>query len=143
MLNHIRLCCLCIGVGMLFTACSKQDEAMPLTKKSLHEYFQAADKAGRSFTAEEKETGKNNDAVRLELLKKVLVKPIENRGYSYDRTIRAAAQMVINKQYPPDDLEFQLALSKLLQVPGQRKLYFYEHKLISEETRNLLILANF
>ena len=145
MMNRFQLAVLFICLGILFTACSKQDQAMPITKKNLNKYFKAADESVQNFMAEEKanETVKMNDAQKAEFLTKILVKPIEEMGYSYDKTIAAAAQMIISKDYPSDDLEFQLALSKLLEVPGQRKLFFYEHKLISEETRNLLILAQF
>ena len=95
--------------GKGFAGSKKSDEPMPFTESNVKKYIETTTEISKNLTAIEQEElnraiaeqkrGQNYETKGVELVKRVLVQPLEKMGYSYDKTLNAGARKVINKEY--------------------------------------------
>lgn len=119
-------------VLLLISACTKS-EPMPVTKENILRYLKKVEKAVESITAKEAGQAKGGDEKKqAEIVRKMFVKPIEDMGYNYDKTVNLIATKLIDKDYSATDFEMQGLMVGFMQfVP--RKSNF-----ISQETKAVL-----
>lgn len=128
--------------ALLLSGCGKSGKAMPLTKENLTEYQHKVEAAVKSTTPREfKECGRD-PLQQKKVIYLCIVEPIEQMGYSYDKTIADLAGKVLAKDLGRPDQATAVMLGKMLRFAGGAREMEYQLGFISGDTKLLLDRVN-
>lgn len=122
----------CIG----FTGC-KGGREMPATSENIMNYLNKVDLAQKSVTPAEDEKAKTDEKASEQLIAKVLVTPMTEMGFDYDKTINSYARKVLEKNLPGDPRVQQMMIQTLEIANGVKEI-IVKNGYITNDTKVLL-----
>lgn len=135
--KRIRTAATFILMAALAVGCAKS-EPMPLSKENILAYMESMNQHGQGITVKEAEEAKGDEKKQAEVMRRMLVEPMEEMGYSYDATIRAAATKIVEKDYSAADYEMLSMLTTFLMMPAKMADKLVQFHILSPETRDVL-----
>lgn len=136
--TFILMAALAVGCAKSAPISLTKSEPMPLTKENILAYMQSMNQHGQGITVKEAEEAKGDEKKQAEVIRKMLVAPMEEMGYSYDATIRAAATKIVEKDYSATDYEMLSMLSTFMMMPAKMADKLVQFNIILPETRDVL-----
>ncbi len=121
-----------------FPGCSKQQKAMPITQKNVAEYMQGVDKAVKGINPSEYAATKGDEAKHKEMFYRTFIKPMNDLGYDYDKTIHAIAEKVLKREIPATDVQMTRLIGDMIVLGRFTKDGAFKHGYITKETKELL-----
>jgi hypothetical protein len=127
----------------MLAGCGFKDEPMPLTKANIDKYMERVNRAAAKMQEKQAEVGEEkflaDEKMRDEFVRIVLVVPMNDTGYSYDKTINAIARRFLNTDLPPMGWEQYSMLFSVIKPAVQVRQTLLNNRHISPETSDMLI----
>lgn len=122
--------------GFMMSACSKTDKnVMPITKENLTKYSQAVASKQKSYTRDMMIKIASSKEAMMAMVKDAYVAPMQELGYSYDLTIRDAADQISKDEISQD---IQMTVLTMVIIPYQMRDDMLKEGIITAETRDAL-----
>jgi hypothetical protein len=126
-----------VAIIALLSACSKADGEMPLTRENLLSYRTKLVESQNAITSADREKSKSSVEGSVRLFKATFVKPMEELGYSYDKTVHAYAETVASGKLPQDP-ETKAQTEGMVMMAKSTGDFAVKNGLISGETKRVL-----
>ncbi len=124
------------------SGCSKSEKAMPITRENVTSYMQRVDSAVKGATQAEYMAARTDTAKQKELFYRSFVKPMNDMGYGYDRTIYAMTSKVLKKEMPVTDGQMAPLVGDMVVLARFTKEAAFKYGFISTDTKALLEKLN-
>lgn len=117
------------------SGCSKHDGAMPLEKDIVVKYL---NKTAKNISDESNKNTSNDEMAQRKFVTDAMVKPMEELGYNYDKTINNFAKKVLARDMPVNDSELVTNINDILIFANEVKGLSLKNGQITKETKGLL-----
>lgn len=131
-----------IALFALLAACGKPDRAMPLTREHVLHYKEKLVESQNSITAKDREKARTSPEWTARLFAKTFVAPLEEMGYSYDKTIHSFAEKLIEGKMPAGDREVTGLAEGVIVMAKSTEDFAAKNGFISGDTKKLLDKIN-
>ena len=131
-----------VALLALMLACSKSDQPMPLTKENIQSYRDKLVESQNALTTKDREKARNSAEGEAELFSRTFVKPMEDLGYNYDKTIRLYAGSIVEGKIPARDPETKTMAEGLVLMAKMTEDVALKNGFITDETKKMLDRIN-
>lgn len=133
LIKTVALICMLTAFAVS-AGCSKSGSAMPAEKDILGKYL---NQTAKNVSAESNKNTGNDEMAQRKFVTDAIVKPMEELGYSYDKTINNFAKQLLARNMP-NDLELVTNINDILIFANQVKELSLKNGQITIETKGLL-----
>jgi hypothetical protein len=131
-----------VAMLALMLACSKPEQPMPLTKENIVSYRNKLVDSQNALTAKDRENASKSPEGAADLFSRTFVKPMEDMGYSYDKTIRLYAHDIVDGKIPVGDPDVKTLAEGVVLMAKMTGDVALKNGFITEETKKLLDRIN-
>lgn len=134
LMKAVALICMLTAFAVS-SGCSKSGSAMPAEKDILVKYL---NQTAKNVSAESNKNTGNDEMTQRKFVTDAIVKPMEDLGYNYDKSINNFAKKLLAKDVPANDPELVTNINDVLIFANEVKELSLKNGQITKETKGLL-----
>ncbi len=139
--KKIMRCCIVLLFALL-AACAKSDRAMPPTRENIQQYKNKLIESQNDITTKDRERARTSPEGAARLFRKTFVEPMEELGFSYDKTVNSFAERIVDGKLPKGDPELKTQVEGIIVMAKSTGDFAVKNGFISGSTKKLLDRIN-
>jgi len=128
------LLCLVAAAG----GCGKSDKVMPITKDNINSYRNKLVQSRDKMTVKDREEAKKSREGSKKLFAQTFVEPLEELGFSYDKTVKATAEKMVEGKMADVDPETRQQAQGLVLMAKSTSDFAVQNGFIALDTKKVL-----